>query len=103
MQGQLALELAREHQPDLILLDLHLPDLSGEAILRLLQAQPQTREIPVVVLSADAAPLQMERMRDLGARAYISKPFEIRRLINLLEILIQHNGQSKGAALSDSQ
>jgi len=54
MQGRLGLDLARQHQPDLILLDLHLLDLAGEDFLRHLQRDPRIRDIPVVVLSADA-------------------------------------------------
>ena len=62
MQGQLGLDLAREHLPDLILLDIHLPDLDGDEVLARLQADPATREIPVVVLSADATEHSSERL-----------------------------------------
>ncbi len=51
MQGQLGLDMAREHRPDLILLDLQLPDISGDELLRLLQADEQTRDIPVIMVS----------------------------------------------------
>src|SRR5205809_2206959 len=61
MQGRLGLDLAREHRPDLILLDLHLPDLPGQEVLRRLLDEPRTREIPVIILSADASPGQGER------------------------------------------
>jgi CheY-like chemotaxis protein len=52
--GRLGLELAAEHRPDLILLDLHLPDIGGEEVLARLHQDERTREIPVVILSADA-------------------------------------------------
>ena len=64
MQGTIGLDLAREHQPDLILLDLHLPDLSGDEVLRRLKSDPRTRSIPVVMLSADAQPRQVKRLLD---------------------------------------
>ena len=54
MHGTLGLELARQHQPDLLLLDLHLPDMQGDEILRKLRADPLTEKIPVVMISADA-------------------------------------------------
>src|SRR6185436_5251073 len=62
MQGRLGWELAREHHPDLILLDMNLPDISGHDLLLRLQADPLTRPIPVVVISADATSRQIERL-----------------------------------------
>ncbi len=86
MQGQLGLELARQHQPDLILLDLHLPDLPGEEVLARLRADQATRDIPVVILSADATRARGPLIT-AGARAYLTKPIAVRRL---LETLDQH-------------
>jgi PAS domain S-box-containing protein len=77
LQGRLGVELAREHLPALILLDLHLPDMSGEAVLRELRADPRTAAIPVLVISADATPHQVERLRTAGAQQYLTKPLEI--------------------------
>ena len=54
--GGLGIELARAHRPDLVLLDLHLPDQSGRDVLRTLKRRADTEDIPVVVLSADASP-----------------------------------------------
>lgn len=59
LQGRLALELVQEHQPDPILLDLHLPDMPGSEILQKLKAQTATQNIPVVILSVDALPMQI--------------------------------------------
>ena len=85
MQGRLGLDLAREHRPDLILLDLHLPDLSGEDVLRQLLAEPRTRDIPVVVLSADATPGQVERLLAVGAQAYLTKPLDVPKFLALVD------------------
>ncbi len=85
MQGRIALELAREHQPSLILLDLHLPDVSGEVVLRRLQADPRTAATPVVVLSADATPGQVQRLLAIGAADYLTKPFDIAHLLALID------------------
>jgi PAS domain S-box-containing protein len=85
MQGSLALDLARQHQPALVLLDLHLPDMSGEEVLRRLKADPRTAAIPVVVLSADATPGQVERLRAEGAAEYVTKPFNIPRLLAMID------------------
>ncbi|HUG35314.1 MAG TPA: ATP-binding protein, partial [Candidatus Limnocylindrales bacterium] len=85
LQGGLGFELAREHLPDLILLDLHLPDISGEEVLGRLIAEPRTCKIPVVVLSADATPGQVDRLLAAGARAYLTKPLDVRKLLMLLD------------------
>ncbi|HXA33616.1 MAG TPA: ATP-binding protein [Acidimicrobiales bacterium] len=85
VQGTMALELARELQPVLILLDLHLPDMSGEEALRQLKADPRTASIPVVVLSADVTPGRIDRILDAGAVGYLSKPVDVPRLIAYLD------------------
>jgi len=85
MRPELGLELATEHHPDLILLDLHLPDLPGEVVLRRLQANPRTAGIPVVILSADARPGLIQRLLEQGARAFLTKPLEVRELLELLD------------------
>ena len=85
MLGRLGLDLAREHRPDLILLDLHLPDMSGEELLSRLRADPATRDIPIVVLSADATPGQVERLRASGARSYLTKPLDIGEFLALVD------------------
>jgi CheY-like chemotaxis protein len=85
MQGQLGLDLAREHRPDLILLDLHLPDVPGDEVLGRLRADPRTRGIPVVVISADVTPGQIDRMLNAGVAAYLTKPIDVRRLIELVD------------------
>ncbi len=85
MQGSLGLELAHHHRPDVILLDLHLPDMNGDEVLQHLQAEIETRDIPVVMLSADATPHQIERLRAAGAVEYLTKPLDVRRFLQVLE------------------
>jgi signal transduction histidine kinase len=85
MLGELAVEMAREHRPGLILLDLHLPDLSGDEVLRRLRADESTAGIPVVILSADATDRQMRRLIDLGAHTYLTKPLKVVRLLGVLD------------------
>jgi protein-histidine pros-kinase len=77
MQGSLGLDLAQQHHPDLILLDLHLPDMMGWDVLAKLRADEATRDIPVVVTSADATPGQIERLKEAGADDYITKPLDL--------------------------
>ena len=85
MQGQLALDLASQHNPDLILLDLQLPDIPGDEVLRRLRETPETRHIPVIVISADATPGQIERLRLAGAWQYLTKPLDVKKFLSLLD------------------
>ena len=85
MQGQLGLDLAQIHTPDWILLDIHLPDINGEEVLKRLRRNPRTRDIPVTILSADATRAQIHRMLSAGARDYLTKPVDVRQLLQLLE------------------
>jgi signal transduction histidine kinase len=85
MQGWLGLDLATQHHPDLILLDLHLPDVHGVEILQRLKADPTTACVPVVILSADATPGQAERLRTLGAQGFLAKPLDIQHLLGLVD------------------
>jgi signal transduction histidine kinase/CheY-like chemotaxis protein len=96
MQGHLGLDLAYTHNPDWILLDLHLPDLPGEEVLRRLLADPRTKHIPVTVVSADATPGQISRLIAGGANDYLTKPIDVRKLHRLLEETMQQ-GESLGA------
>ena len=90
MQGRLGLELARELHPALILLDLHLPDIGGDHILQQLRDDPATAAIPVVILSADATPGQVQRLLTAGASAYLTKPFDVPALRRTIIDLLDH-------------
>jgi CheY-like chemotaxis protein len=84
MQGGLGMELALRHKPDLILLDLHLPDIPGARLFERLRANPVTRDIPVVVVSADATERQVKRLLDAGAVDYLTKPLDLRRFLDVV-------------------
>jgi signal transduction histidine kinase/ActR/RegA family two-component response regulator len=94
MRPQLGLDLADEHHPDLVLLDLHLPDMPGQEVLRRLRANPNTADVPVVILSADARPSQIERMLDQGARAFLTKPLDVKELLTLLDTMVAERERS---------
>jgi signal transduction histidine kinase/CheY-like chemotaxis protein len=85
MQGRLGLELARQHRPILILLDLNLADISGEEVLHMLRDDPGTAQIPVAIVSADAMPRQVQRLLSGGASAYLTKPIDVRQLLDLVD------------------
>jgi len=97
MRPQLGLDLAGEHHPALVLLDLHLPDMPGEEVLRRLQASPKTADIPVVILSADARPGLIKRLLDQGARAFLTKPLNVTELLELLDTIAAEHEQATSA------
>jgi CheY-like chemotaxis protein len=92
LQGQLGVELARQHVPDAVLLDLHLPDLSGDEVLRRLRADPRTAAIPVIVVSADATQASLERLRASGADAYLTKPLDVDEFLRVVGRFLPEGG-----------
>jgi CheY-like chemotaxis protein/nitrogen-specific signal transduction histidine kinase/HPt (histidine-containing phosphotransfer) domain-containing protein len=84
-QGGLALELAREHRSALLLLDLNLPDISGEEVLRRIRGDARTASMRVVITSADATRGQIERMQQAGADDYLTKPFGVEPLLAVID------------------
>jgi PAS domain S-box-containing protein len=89
MLGGLGIDLAAQHNPDLVLLDLHLPDLSGEDALARLRAEPSTRATPVVVISADATKGRIERLMRAGANGYLTKPLDISEFMRVVDKHLQ--------------
>ena len=94
-RGLVGIAAAIEHQPDLVLLDLQLPDLDGHEVLARLQGDPRTSAIPVVMISADATPAQSVRVTAMGARHYLTKPLDIRRFLLVIDETL--SGTSAGA------
>jgi signal transduction histidine kinase len=86
--GSLGIELATEHRPDLVLLDLHLPDLGGEEVLARLRGDERTKDIPVVVLSADATDRTPGPLLEAGAQAYLTKPIGVRELLEVVDTYV---------------
>jgi PAS domain S-box-containing protein len=92
MQGKLGVELAASHRPDLILLDLNLPDIPGDEVLLRLRERPETAAIPVIMLSADAMQKQIDKLLAAGAQGYLTKPIEVASFYALLDELMAKKG-----------
>ena len=86
--GEYGLELARRYQPDAILLDIHLPGMDGYAVLQALQADAATRAIPVLALSADAMPIDVETGLQAGFVRYLTKPVQVAALLQALQSVL---------------
>ncbi|MGM0554078.1 MAG: hybrid sensor histidine kinase/response regulator [Pseudomonadota bacterium] len=83
--GETGLQIARTQRPDLILMDLHLPGMDGIQALRELRADPGTRDITVIAVSANAMPRDLEMGRSAGFADYVTKPIQIGIFLELLE------------------
>ena len=94
VRGSAGLELARTSRPDLILLDLNLPDIDGADLLKDLRKQRETESVPVIVVSADAIPSRIERLLAAGARNYVTKPFNVRRFLHTIDEALQKRTES---------
>ena len=86
--GKEGLELAAELNPDLVLLDLRLPDLAGEDVLRTLREDDATRSIPVVVVSAEARPAETDRLLAAGADDFLVKPIDIGTFLTVVDRIL---------------
>ena len=87
MQGRIGLQMALDHRPQIVLLDLHLPDISGKEVLRELRANPDTAATPVVILSADAINSESADPDPQGPTTFLNKPFDIAKLLQLIDHL----------------
>jgi PAS domain S-box-containing protein len=85
-EANLGLVLARQCRPDLIFLDLHLPDMSGEEVLYRIKASPELKDTKVVVVSADATPSRIRRMLEMGVEGYLTKPVDVEALLRLVDL-----------------
>lgn len=83
--GEAALEFVRQEKPDLILLDLLLPKVDGFEVLGALKSNDATSDIPIIVLTAKAGEEDRQRALDLGADAYMTKPFRPQELWDILK------------------
>lgn len=85
VDGTQGLQIARQQRPKLILLDQMLPDMNGEDVLYALQQDPSTREIPVVIVSADAHAEMIGKMLAAGASSYLTKPLNVAEFLAVVE------------------
>jgi CheY-like chemotaxis protein len=87
--GQDACRLAVERRPDIVLLDLHLPDMSGEEVIRRLAARPETRDVPIVVMTGGADERRFEALLALGVRGVLEKPYASRELVAAVDAALE--------------
>ena len=86
--GREGVDLAIEKKPDLILMDIQLPIMDGMEATRLIKANPATRHIPIVALTGYVMEGDEKRMREVGCDGYLSKPFRIKELLQVIDTFL---------------
>jgi DNA-binding response OmpR family regulator len=99
--GQQALDAAVQQRPDLIVLDLRMPRMSGLTVMRKLRERTETARIPVIVLSANAGEQNRRKALELGARYFVQKPYEPRTLLEAIRAAFQVRAPEREAVRSD--
>ncbi|MFA5976410.1 MAG: response regulator [Elusimicrobiota bacterium] len=95
-QGDQVIPRVKEVQPDLILLDVMLPEMSGYDICKILKSDKTTRDIPVIFLTARSVPAEIQQALALGATGYLAKPFDPMTLIQQINTILAPLGISLG-------
>ena len=97
MNGTLGIELARASQPDVILMDINLPGISGIEALKILREDPATAHIPIVALSANAMPRDIEKGLEAGFFRYLTKPIKVNEFMDTLDVALEFADDGEGS------
>jgi CheY-like chemotaxis protein len=93
INGNSGIEIARVSQPEVILLDINLPDMSGFKALKILRSDPTTAHIPVIALSANAMPSNIESGLEAGFFRYLTKPIKVTEFMDALGVALEFAGK----------
>jgi CheY-like chemotaxis protein len=93
VNGNLGVELARDNQPDVILMDINLPGISGFQALNILREDPITAHIPVLAISASAMPRDINKGLEAGFFRYLTKPIKVNEFMGALDAALEFAGK----------
>jgi len=96
--GRQGVEMARSWLPEVILMDINLPGISGITAMRILAEDPKTAQIPVVALSANAMPRDIDKGRQAGFFRYLTKPIKVTEFMEALDLALARTEELRGAA-----
>lgn len=95
LNGYQGLEMACSHIPDVILMDINLPDISGLAAMKMLRANPATAHIPVIALSSNAYASQIKEGLEAGFFRYLTKPYKLNELMDAIDVALQYAAENR--------
>jgi CheY-like chemotaxis protein len=101
--GDLGIQLARANLPEVILMDINLPGISGIEALKILSEDPETAHIPVVALSANAMPRDVEKGLQAGFFRYLTKPIKVNEFMDTLNVALEFAAEHTGQAISQAK
>ena len=101
--GNVGIELARAHQPQVILIDVNLPGINGIEVMRILRADPFTAHIPIMALSANALPRDIENGIEAGFFSYLTKPIKVTQFMDALDVALDYSQSAPGRAAEKEQ
>jgi CheY-like chemotaxis protein len=96
VNGNLGIEIARDNPPEVILMDINLPGINGYEALKILRSDPATAHIPVIAVSANAMPRDIERGLKAGFFRYLTKPINVDEFMEALDVALEFAGQKVG-------
>jgi CheY-like chemotaxis protein/anti-sigma regulatory factor (Ser/Thr protein kinase) len=98
VNGNLGIGIARDNQPEVILMDINLPGINGFEVLKLLRSDPATAHIPVIAISANAMPRDIKKGLEAGFFLYLTKPIKVNEFMDALDTALEYaeNGVSQG-------
>lgn len=95
VNGDLGIELARDNQPDIVLMDINLPGISGIQSLGILNEDPVTAHIPVLAISANAMPRDIKKGMDAGFFRYLTKPIKTKEFMDTMDVALEFAAKEK--------
>jgi CheY-like chemotaxis protein len=101
--GNLGIEFARAYQPAMILMDINLPGISGIEAMKILHADPSTAHIPIVALSANAVPRDIEKALEAGFFNYLTKPIKVDQFMDALDVALEFSQTESARAAKETQ
>ena len=96
--GNRGIEIARAYQPEVILMDINLPGISGIEAMKILRADPATAHIPIIALSANAMPRDIEKGLEAGFFRYLTKPIKVNEFMDALDVALKFAQTASGRA-----